>query len=230
MKEIASKRGSGEHLHYCQMNFEQWEKNLDAKDAIIVESEVLYPDDGVTTKAWENFNPIYPHYLKYNKKASGKKDENGNIVLANSNYGVTGTWLNYQKLVEQIIGYESKSKIIDFFRYAFISELNELTRPNNNDNTKNDDKNIEKSIKNRCPLLNEPFFKSFPIIIFAGRPYPTKLFEPLYGFKPSDFTKKHRYDVYTKNNQIFIWTEQFSNRISTQMIEAIANEVRHYLK
>ena len=64
-KEITWKLGSGEHLHYCQMNFEQWRKNLEAKDYIVVESEVLYPSDGVTTKAWENFNPIYPHYLKY---------------------------------------------------------------------------------------------------------------------------------------------------------------------
>lgn len=226
-KEITWKLGSGEHLHYCQMNFEQWRKNLEAKDYIVVESEVLYPSDGVTTKAWENFNPIYPHYLKYNKKASGKKDENGNIILATSNYGVSVTWLNYQKLIQKIIGYNNGNKSpIDFFRYAFISELNELTRPNNNDNTKDDDKNIEKSIGGRFPLLNEPFFKSFPIIIFAGRPYPTKLFEPLYGFKPSDFTKKHRYDVYTKGDQIFIWTEQFSNHISTQMIEDIANEVK----
>ena len=230
-KEITWKLGSGEHLHYCQMNFEQWKKNLETKGSIVVESEVLYPDDGVTTKAWENFNPIYPHYMKYNKKASGKKDEKGNIILATSNYGVTGTWLNYQKLVQKIIGYQSPIKgIIDFPRYAFISELNELTRPNNNDNSKEADKNIEESIKNRFPLLNEPFFKSFPIIIFAGRPYPTKLFEPLYGFRPSDFTKKHRYDVKTKDNQIFIWTEQFSNRISTQMIEDIANEVHPYLK
>lgn len=227
-KEITWELGSGEYLHYCQMNFEQWKKNLEPQDSIVVESEVLYPDDGITTKAWENFNPLYPHYLKYNKPARGKKDENKKLILATSNYGVTSTWYNYQKLVQQIIGYQSP--VIDFLKYAFISELNELTRRNNNDNTREDDKNIKGSISERFPLLNEPFFKSFPVIIFAGRPYPTKLFEPLYGFKPSDFTKKQRYDVKMLDEQVFIWTEQFSNRISTQMIEDIANEVRPYLK
>ena len=226
-KEITWEQGSGEHLHYCLKNFEQWQANLECQDSITIRSEVLYPEDGITTKAWEHFNPLFPHYMKYNKRARGKKDENGRLILATSNYGVTSTWYNYQKLIQEIWGY--KSPTIDFLKHAFISELNELTRPNNDQNTKEDDIHIEESIRNRCPLLNEPFFRSFPIIIFAGRPYPRRLFKPLYGFWPDDFTHKNRYDVMEHDGHIYIWTEQFSNFISNELIRNIASEVRSYL-
>ena len=168
--------------------------------------------------------------MKYNKRARGKKDECDRLILATSNYGVTSTWYNYQKLIQEILGY--KSPIIDFLKHAFISELNELTRPNNDKNTKDDDKNIEKSIRDRCLLLSEPFFRSFPIIIFAGRPYPRQIFKPLYGFEPygpDGFTPKSRYDVKEHDGHIFIWTEQFSNYISNELIKNIADEVRPYL-
>lgn len=229
-KEITWKQGSGEYIHYCLNNFEQWQANLECQGSIMVRSEVLYPEDGITTKAWENFNPLFPHYLKYNKPARGKQDENNRLILATTNYGVTSTWLNYQKLIQEIVGY--KSPIIDFLKHAFISELNELTRPNNKYNTQKDDERIEKSIRDRCPLLNEPFFRSFPVIIFAGRPYPRRIFKPLYGFEPfgpDGFIRKNRYDVKEHDGHLFIWTEQFSNRISNELIYNIANEVKSYL-
>ena len=96
----------------------------------------------------------------------------------------------------------------------------------------------EKSIADRCPLLNEPFFQNFPIIILACGQYASKILPYTFGlgkdFKNELFESKGGYKVFKNNDRIVIWTRQLSdhrgNPVKPDLINAIAAEVHSYLR
>ena len=95
-------------------------------------------------------------------------------------------------------------------------------------------KATEKSIADRCPLLNEPFFSEFPIIVLACGQYASKILPYTFGLG-SDFKFEQRngYKVFKTDGRIVIWTRQLSdhrgNPVPPELIHAIAKEVRQYL-
>ena len=232
-----------EYYHYCLKNFRDWQENIKHRN-ITIQGDIQHPEDGVTTEAFERFNPLYPHYLRYNKRMYIRNKD-----WHTFNYGASSTWINYQKLIDYICK-KSKPEIIDFVRNSFITELSELSRPHNivikssspNENVleekKKQAKATEESISRRCALLNEPFYSQFPIIIMACGPYASKIFPYTFGlgeqFKKEQFEQKKDYKVYRTNDRIIIWTRQLSdhrgNKVPIKLLEDIANEVRPYLK
>lgn len=248
-QEVTWKQDIEEQKRYCFENFDDWQENIKKEGQIVVKSEIHHPDDDVCSEAFLNFNPIFPHYYRYNCLDNKKRitRENGRFTHKYLKYGASTTWYKYQKLVQDIFCRE-KSDSIDFFKDTFITELSEVTRPNNKferdpnidlQKQKKEEKKkreaTKESIKNRCQLFKNEFFQQFPITIFACGHYADKIFEFIYGFKPADVFspstfKQNGYRVYRGENKIYVWTYQFSHtEISDAILGEIAEEVRPYL-
>lgn len=232
-----------EYNVYCKRNIADWKKNLEQKE-VTIQGDIHHPIDGVTTEAYERFNPLYPHYLRFNKRLHIRNKD-----WHTSNYGASSTWIHYQQLIDCIF-YRTAPKIIDFVKDCFITELSEEARPHNIEVDKNRTKEeikeekkrqaeaTEESIAKRCHLLNEPFFQHFPIIILACGQYASKILPYTFGlgkdFKNELFESKGGYKVFKNNDRIVIWTRQLSdhrgNPVKPELINAIAAEVHSYLR
>lgn len=235
-----------EYNIYCKRNIADWRKNLQQKEVqqteVTIQGDIQHPEDGVTTEAYERFNPLYPHYLRFNKKLYIRNKD-----WHTSNYGASSTWIHYQQLIDSIYNRPAPT-IIDFVTNCFITELSGEARPHNIEVDKNRTKEkikeeikkqaeaTEKSIAKRCPLLNEPFFQNFPIIILACGQYASKILPYTFGlgkdFKKELFESKGGYKVFKTNDRIVIWTRQLSdhrgNPVKPELIRAIADEVLPY--
>ena len=233
-----------EYNVYCKRNIADWRKNLQQKE-VTIQGDIQHPEDGVTTKAYERFNPLYPHYLRHNVRLHIRNKD-----WHTSNYGASSTWIHYQQLIDSILDRSAPPTIIDFVKNCFITELSEEARPHNielrsdlskegkKEEKKKQAKATEESIAKRCTLLNEPFFQNFPIIILACGQYASKILPYTFGlgkdFKNELFESKGEYKVFKTNDRIVIWTRQLSdhrgNPVRPDLIRAIANEVHSYLK
>lgn len=128
-------------------------------------------------------NPLYPYKGQLYKKYSEIKDKNGNVVKRRGECGTSATWFNYQKLIniyrDHQNGYPFRSnrQTIDFFKDCFITELSDISRPNNNNLSSTDRQKTECSIRTRFELIcKTPFFQNqFSIVILACKPYAEKL-------------------------------------------------------
>lgn len=229
--------------HYCLQNMEHWAKNIQHGNTITIKSQVLYPTDDIHSEAYENFNPLFPHYFNYNKLDNRVHitEVDGKFTHQNLEYGANATWFKYQKLI-QYYSKRPKNEYVDFFREAFITELSgesrrhnivvdkTLTRDQQKEQAKQQAKATEESIKERCPLLKEPFFQDFPVKIFACGGYSNKIFPYLYGFEKDEFEKKGWYSILPKDGKLYVCTWQFSAPlISDTMLQELADTVRQYL-
>ena len=113
-------------------NFYLWQKQI-SKGEIInwIENPKL---------DWSIFHPRAPFYGQ--RFVIEKRNKDGKIISGKG--GTSSTWYNYQKLINIIRGQgklSSQANIttIDFYEDCFITELNELCRPN--------DKNMRPSEK-----------------------------------------------------------------------------------
>lgn len=228
-----------EYNAYCKRNIFDWKKNLEQEE-VTIQGDIQHPEDGVTTEAFERFNPLYPHYLRFNKRLYIRNKD-----WHTSNYGASSTWIHYQQLID-IIFKRPAPKIIDFVKDCFITELSKETRPHNielaedlsREELKTEKsrqaKATEKSIADRCPLLNEPFFQDFPIIVLACGQYASKILPYTFGLgNDCKFEQRMGYKVFKTDSRIVIWTRQLSdhrgNPVPITLIQNIANEVRPYL-
>lgn len=233
-----------EYNVYCKRNIADWRKNLQQKE-VTIQGDIQHPEDGVTTEAYERFNPLYPHYLRFNKKLYIRNKD-----WHTSNYGASSTWIHYQQLIDSILDRSAPPTIIDFVKNCFITELSGEARPHNIELAENLSKEemeaeklrqakaTENSIADRCPLLNEPFFSEFPIIVLACGQYASKILPYTFGlgkdFKNELFESKGGYKVFKTDSRIVIWTRQLSdhrgNPVPPELIRAIADEVKPYLR
>ena len=229
-----------EYKVYSKRNIADWRKNLQQKE-VTIQGDIQHPEDGVTTEAFERFNPLYPHYLRYNKRLYIRNKD-----WHTSNYGASSTWIHYQQLIDSIFN-RPAPKVIDFVKDCFITELSKETRSHNIELAENLSKEemeaeklrqakaTEKSIADRCPLLNEPFFSEFPIIVLACGQYASKILPYTFGLgNDFKFEQRKNYKVYKTDSRIVIWTRQLSdhrgNPVPPELIRAIADEVRPYLR
>lgn len=230
-----------EYNVYCKRNIADWRKNLQQKE-VTIQGDIQHPEDGVTTEAYERFNPLYPHYLRFNKKLYIRNKD-----WHTSNYGASSTWIHYQQLIDRILDDRpTPPAIIDFVTNCFITELSGEARPHNIEVDKNRTKEeikeekkrqaeaTEESIAKRCHLLNEPFFQNFPIIILACGQYASKILPYTFGLgNDCKFEQRMGYKVFKTDSRIVIWTRQLSdhrgNPVPITLIQNIANEVRPYL-
>ncbi len=210
-KEAAIKKDKKEQIKLeDKSNLEQWDKNIKYNFQL----EALNRGE---------FNPLFPYKGQLNKRDSEKKP----------NGGTSATWWWYQKLIDAIIGNDIQTKEdneIDFFRNAFITEFS--TKTAKNSPPKNSE--TQASIDTRCSeLLNDDFFKSFKVVIAACGPYIY-----MYDINVKDVfnqtlvaqgKRKGIYNIYkSENGRVLIHTYQLS-RISNDLIQDIAKEIREFL-
>jgi len=210
---------------FCDINIKSWEE-------VLSENEV--PN-------YDGENPAIERFEEIKKPQYGWGCQNNKVSkkLKSGEYseGTSSTYLNYEKLYEQLFLQGEKLKKINFQKEFFITELSDYpTKESYND------KEIEalrqQSIEERKPLFELPFFKEFPIVIVAAGDYPIKykfdmqqIFDVQWEGKTIQVGEKYWYNLhYSKDNKrILIHTRQLSNRVSNELIVAIANEAKKFL-
>ena len=218
---------------------EETTENLEKKKEELFQSNVSQWEHILSTNEVPNYdgerpisheNPLYAYGNQFNKKDVRKegKPYNG---------GTSSTYLNYEKLYEQLFLQGEKLKKINFQKEFFITELSDYPTKESYK-----DKEIEalrkQSIEERKPLFALPFFKEFPIVIVAAGHYPKRykfdmqqIFDVQWEGKPIKVGEKYWYNLHFSkdNKRILIHTRQLSNRVSNELIAAIANEAKKFL-
>lgn len=230
--------------HYCLQNMEHWAKNIQQGNTITVKSQVLYPTDDIHSEAYENFNPLFPHYFNYNKLDNREHitKVDGKFTHQNLEYGANATWFKYQKLIQYLYPNRQKNEYVDFFHEAFITELSGESRRHNivvdknltlekqKEQAKKQAEATKKSIEERCHLLKEPFFQDFPVKIFACGGYSDKIFPYLYGFDKEHFKQNGWFSSYQQGGKLYVCTWQFSAPlISDKMLQKLAHFIRDHI-
>lgn len=160
-------------------NFDDWCANVnkgigfeDIKDWL-GNNKDIYP----------NYNPLYPFYKQlFIQRKVFKKDNE--VIKIIGDGGTSTTWYNYQKIINlfrerHINEYELRPnyEYVDFFKDCFITELNDLCRPNNGRLSKTERGATREHIGSRYDLIcNTPYFQhQFSTVILACRPYSKEL-------------------------------------------------------
>ena len=216
---------------------EETTENLEKKKEELFQSNVSQWEHILSTNEVPNYdgehpisheNPLYAYGNQFNKKDVRKegKPYNG---------GTSSTYLNYEKLYEQLFLQGEKLKKINFQKEFFITEFSDYpTR----ESYKNEDIEAlrKQSIEERKPLFALPFFKEFPIVIVAAGDYPDlyhidleKTFDVI--FKKEIKVGRDRYFLHFSkdNKRILIHTRQLSNSFSRELIPTIASEAKKFL-
>ena len=216
---------------------EETTENLEKKKEELFQSNVSQWEHILSTNEVPNYdgerpisheNPLYAYGNQFNKKDVRKegKPYNG---------GTSSTYLNYEKLYEQLFLQGEKLKKINFQKEFFITEFSDY--PTKESYNNEDIEALRKqSIEERKPLFAMPFFKEFPIVIVAAGNYPSRYqidleqtFDVVY--KGEIEVRKDRYFLHFSkdNKRILIHTRQLSNSFSRELIPAIANEAKKFL-
>ena len=216
---------------------EETTENLEKKKEELFQSNVSQWEHILSTNEVPNYdgerpisheNPLYAYGNQFNKRDIRKegKPYNG---------GTSSTYLNYEKLYEQLFLQGEKLKKINFQKEFFITEFSDYPTK---ESYKNEDIEAlrKQSIEERKPLFALPFFKEFPIVIVAAGDYPylyhidlEKTFDVI--FKKEIKVGRDRYFLHFSkdNKRILIHTRQLSNSFSGELIVAIANEAKKFL-
>ena len=212
---------------------EETTENLEKKKEELFQSNVSQWEHILSTNELPNYdgerpnshNPLYAYGNQYNSWDKSKKG------------GTSRTYLNYEKLYEQLFLQGEKLKKINFQKEFFITELSDYPTKESYK-----DKEIEalrqQSIEERKPLFALPFFKEFPVVIVAAGHYPKRykfdmqqIFDVQWEGKPIKVGEKYWYNLHFSkdNKRILIHTRQLSNSFSGELIVAIANEAKKFL-
>ena len=216
---------------------EETTENLEKKKEELFQSNVSQWGHILSTNEVPNYdgerpisheNPLYAYGNQFNKKDVRKegKPYNG---------GTSSTYLNYEKLYEQLFLQGEKLERINFQKEFFITEFSDYPTK---ESYKNEDIEAlrKQSIEERKPLFALPFFKEFPIVIVAAGDYPDlyhidleKTFDVI--FKEEIKVGRDRYFLHFSkdNKRILIHTRQLSNSFSRELIPAIASEAKKFL-
>ena len=157
-QEVALEEGSENWKNFYLPNWHHWKESID--------HNLLSFKDG-----WERgdklytfpefFSPLFPFYKQEFKRRK-----------------TSDTYYWYQVLVDHFYDHEDSQilgrqcKIIDFFKHAFITELNEQTRKNHTIK-----QSVRANIQGRLDLMRvaSPFWSRFKIIVFACGHYADAL-------------------------------------------------------
>ena len=216
---------------------EETTENLEKKKEELFQSNVSQWEHILSTNEVPNYdgerpisheNPLYAYGNQFNKKDVRKEGKS-------YNGGTSSTYLNYEKLYEQLFLQGEKLKKINFQKEFFITEFSDYPTK---ESYKNEDIEAlrKQSIEERKPLFALPFFKEFPIVIVAAGDYPDlyhidleKTFDVI--FKKEIKVGRDRYFLHFSkdNKRILIHTRQLSNSFSRELIPAIASEAKKFL-
>ena len=217
---------------------EETTENLEKKKEELFQSNVSQWEHILSTNEVPNYdgerpisheNPLYAYGNQFNKRDIRKegKPYNG---------GTSSTYLNYEKLYEQLFLQGEKLEKINFQKEFFITEFSDYPTK---ESYKNEDIEAlrKQSIEERKPLFAMPFFKEFPIVIVAAGDYPSRYHINLEQTFDVVFQKeikvgRDRYFLHFSkdNKRILIHTRQLSNSFSRELIPAIVKEAKKFLK
>lgn len=157
-QEAADLEGSDNWTKFYKPNWTQWKETINMPQLEIKDGHETDLDHYFFP---EFFSPSFPYYKQEFKRRKTSDTYYWYQVLINHFYEHNG---------DNILG--RPCKIIDFFKHAFITELNEQTRPNHN--TK---QNVRENIRARFDLMMtaKPFWSHFDVIVFACGPYANAL-------------------------------------------------------
>lgn len=187
------------HEKFIKHNYEQWYKSFKERGFTFGEGEPYDFEHG-------KFHPINPFYKLENKK------QTKSIKVGRP----SSTWYWYQRLIDKIkagnaIEYKS-SLYVDFFNHCFITELNDICRPNNNDLSEQESKDTEIHIRQRFDWMRETnFFNQFKVVILAcGSIYRKAIDENALLEKELFGNAK----IYRTKHQLCFWDKSIDNVIS----------------
>ena len=211
---------------------EETTENLEKKKEELFQSNVSQWEHILSTNEVPNYdgerpisheNSLYAYGNQYNSWDKSKKG------------GTSRTYLNYEKLYEQLFLQGEKLEKINFLKEFFITEFSDYPTK---ESYKNEDIEAlrKQSIEERKPLFAVSFFKEFPIIIVAAGNYPSCYHINLEQTFDIVFQKeikvgRDRYFLHFSkdNKRILIHTRQLSNSFSKKLIPAIAAEAKKFL-
>lgn len=156
-KECAFSENSDVWNKFYKPNFIQWKESFEGHGFSYTSGNEPY-DFG-----HGNFHPIFPFFEQRNKRGKNKGD-------------TSATYYYYQRLIDMVRAgsatqYE-KFPNIDFFKDCFITELNDICRPNDNGLSKVQHVEIENHIRERFDWMRRTnFFNQFKVVILACGPY-----------------------------------------------------------
>ena len=215
-------------------------ENLEKKKEELFQSNVSQWEHILSTNEVPNYdgerpisheNPLYAYGNQFNKRNIRKEGKPYND-------GTSSTYLNYEKLYEELFLQGEKLERINFQKEFFITEFSDYPTK---ESYKNEDIEAlrKQSIEERKPLFAMPFFKEFPIVIVAANDYPRRYqidleqtFNVKWEGKTTEVGNKNWYNLHFSkdNKRILIHTRQLSNGVSNKLITAIANEAKKFLK
>lgn len=221
----------GKETSNDKIGFDEMSKiNLQSWDDIITENKSF--DD---IRFLED-NALFP--WKGQKYTIRREKKDGTIT---GKSGTSTTWYYYQYLTDLIynLAVKEKNDLIDFHKFCFQSEMNQLNAKQSNDIPKSDLLRI-KSIKDREKLFALNFFRNFEVIVLASGHYHKdfdfdiqKTFGVKWTGKTNVLSKGNWYNLHYDNlenpKRILIHTRQFSTLITKELIESIANECRTFV-
>ena len=194
-------------------NIPQWEENI--RKNFSIEDIKCYSETEV-------YNPLFPYKGQIAKKDNEK------------NNGTSVTWLNYQKLHDDIYCAKSKTKEINFHKDFFLTEINQP--PSKSSKEQDKDKRKE-SIECRKKFIHDSdFFQSFPITILTCKAYisdPQELFvNKLLGGEEVLKIARNPCKIYFSEDKkkIVILTRQLSNSFKKELLEKISSEIQVFIK
>ena len=197
------------------------------------------------TISWENnikenfepkWDPNQEHFCDnsnaftawWNQKNKQNKNQNG---------GTSNTYLHYQKLYQDVFLDNIKEEKINFQKEFFNTELNDL--PAKKDFNLSKLKDLKRGfIKDRKDLFQLPFFKSFPVVIVASGHYSRdydfdleKIFQVEWD-KKTVIIGKSWYNIHKskEGKRLLIHTRQLSTSVTSELMIALSNEVKAFLK
>jgi len=165
-----------------------------------------------------------------------QKNKNNRIINNQGNGGTSNTYINYQKIYQNIFSERVKEVNINFQKEFFLSELNDLPSKKSFNLIKlNEFRN--QFINKRKDLFKKDFFKSFPVVIIAAGHYPVDFnfnIEEIFDVKWIGETTKVGnawYNIHFNEDKtrILIHTRQLSTSVSNDLIEAISVKISNFL-
>lgn len=149
--------------------------DLSNKDDVIKNKAVLCNkrDQELNKENWKNLiedKALQGVYLEERLQICNPRRPfpNQRCIINRSSHGTAETWLNYQKLVDMILGREYEMpyslRPVDFHDFCFHTDISAAGAKNQ---YKVDKEAKVKSIEERRKLFSHPFFRQFPIVILA---------------------------------------------------------------
>lgn len=165
--------------------------------------------------------------------------QNRKLKSGEWNFGTSNTYLQYQKIYQNVFNESNKQDKIDFQKEFFLTELNDLLAEKDFKFAKL--RELKKDfISQRQKLFNLRFFKSFPIIVIASGHYSRDFDFNIEKSFEVEWTKETilvgkswinlHYSTNPENKRLLIHTRQLSTSVANELIDELSNIIKNFLQ